>query len=71
MARETASGWDIQDQAEFLASHPRIGETKGLSAASGVEQGESTGAAGLGTPGEVLKRLTVSWSFVRRVLSPR
>lgn len=49
--------WDIETQAEFLASHPRIGETIGLSALSGQEQGPSDGK---GTPGEVLKRLSVS-----------
>lgn len=48
--------WDVVDQAAFLSAHPRIGETKNLSALSGVEQG---GKSNDETPGEVLKRLSV------------
>lgn len=56
----TVNAWDVEDQAAFLACHPRIGETKGLSAASSAEQGQTPVGAAQGTPGEVLKRLTVS-----------
>ncbi|GJN91712.1 hypothetical protein Rhopal_004735-T1 [Rhodotorula paludigena] len=49
--------WDVEDQADFLAAHPRIGETKNLSQASAGEQGPKNGQQG--TPGEVLKRLQV------------
>ena len=49
--------WDVETQAQFLGSHPRIGETIGLSTMSGQEQASNDGR---GTPGEVLKRLTVS-----------
>ena len=55
LAENVVEGWGIEDQAEFVSAHPRIGETVNLSALSGNEQG---GAAP--TPGEVLKRLGVS-----------
>ncbi|KDE06025.1 hypothetical protein MVLG_03580 [Microbotryum lychnidis-dioicae p1A1 Lamole] len=54
-AASIVESWDVQDQAEFLASHPRIGETIGLSSFSGKEQAPAQGA----TPGEVLKRLSM------------
>ncbi|GAA5832898.1 hypothetical protein JCM11251_000522 [Rhodosporidiobolus azoricus] len=55
IAQEVVDKWDIEDQAAFLAAHPRIGETKGLSKSS---EGEQAPAAGQGaTPGIVLKRL--------------
>lgn len=58
-AAQLVAAWDIEEQAAFLASHPRIGETQALSTFSSKEQApESSGAAP--TPGEVLKRLTVS-----------
>mgnify|MGYP001585369016 CR=1 FL=1 len=56
----TVNAWDVDDKAAFLACHPRIGETKGLSAASSAEQGQTSVGAAQGTPGEVLKRLGVS-----------
>ena len=53
--------WPIEDQAVFLSAHPRIGETKNLSALSGAEQ---SGKGNDETPGFVLKRLSVSpWPF--------
>ena len=53
--------WSIEDQAVFLSAHPRIGETKNLSALSGAEQ---SGKGNDETPGFVLKRLSVSpWLF--------
>lgn len=59
------AGWDVEDQAIFIAAHPRIGETKGLSKASSFEQGNlsssTTAATAASTPGEVLKRLGVSY----------
>ncbi|BGP36821.1 hypothetical protein JCM10449v2_000723 [Rhodotorula kratochvilovae] len=57
LAQEIVDGWDVEDRADFLAAHPRIGETKGLSQASAGEQGPKQGQQG--TPGEVLKRLQV------------
>lgn len=55
LAEEVVSGWGIEDQADFVSAHPRIGETVNLSALSGNEQGGA-----VPTPGEVLKRLGVS-----------
>ncbi|GAA6035194.1 hypothetical protein JCM8097_006413 [Rhodosporidiobolus ruineniae] len=55
LAQKTVEGWDVQDQADFLAAHPRIGETKNLSKASEGEQAPQAGANA--TPGVVLKRL--------------
>lgn len=57
--------WDIDDRADFLRCHPRIGETGRMSANSTAEQ--QVTAAGE-APGEVLKRLTVS--LVPDLLSP-
>ncbi|KAL8284172.1 hypothetical protein RQP46_004921 [Phenoliferia psychrophenolica] len=48
--------WAIEDQAVFLSAHPRIGETKNLSALSGAEQ---SGKGNDETPGYVLKRLSM------------
>lgn len=58
LAEEVVDGWSIEDQADFVSAHPRIGETKNLSALSGSEQGGVNP-----TPGEVLKRLSVSITF--------
>lgn len=57
LAAEVVAAWDVEDQAAFLAAHPRIGETKNLSQASQGEQAPKQGQQG--TPGEVLKRLQV------------
>ncbi|BGP12846.1 hypothetical protein JCM10213_005218 [Rhodosporidiobolus nylandii] len=57
LAQACMDTWDVEDQAEFLAAHPRIGETKNLSKASEGEQAPRPGQNG--TPGEVLKRLQV------------
>ncbi|GAA6001685.1 hypothetical protein JCM10207_002266 [Rhodosporidiobolus poonsookiae] len=55
LAQQTVDRWAVEDQAEFLAAHPRIGETNNLSKAS---EGEQAPQAGQGaTPGVVLKRL--------------
>ncbi|KAK4058067.1 hypothetical protein OIO90_000806 [Microbotryomycetes sp. JL221] len=56
-AQQLVDTWTIQDQSLFLSSHPRIGETKGLSQLSGQEQGPKQGQQQ--TPGQVLKRLTM------------
>jgi hypothetical protein len=58
--------WDVADQALFLGSHPRIGETIGLSSASAKEQ--QPGQGQVQTPGEVLKRLSVSVPSCSEVL---
>lgn len=58
-AQQIVDEWNVEEQAMFLASHPRIGETQGLSAMSGNEQGPKPGQQQ--TPGEVLKRLSVSY----------
>ncbi|KAF5362080.1 hypothetical protein D9756_002446 [Leucocoprinus leucothites] len=47
--------WDIPSQSEFISGHPRIGESKNLSALSAKEQG-ATAIVNL-TPPEVLARL--------------
>lgn len=57
LARQTVDSWDVEDQAAFLAAHPRIGETKGLSQASAGEQAPQQGQQA--TPAQVLKRLQV------------
>ncbi|TNY21095.1 putative OHCU decarboxylase protein [Rhodotorula diobovata] len=57
LAAEVVAAWDVEDQAAFLAAHPRIGETKNLSQASQGEQAPKQGQQV--TPGEVLKRLQV------------
>ncbi|KAF9480493.1 hypothetical protein BDN70DRAFT_877474 [Pholiota conissans] len=46
--------WDVEAQAEFIAGHPRIGESKNLSTLSANEQGAH---AVKPTPPEVLARL--------------
>lgn len=56
LAAQEVEKWDVEDQAAFLAAHPRIGEVNGLSKAS---EGEQAPKPGQGTPGEVLKRLGV------------
>ncbi|KAG8965970.1 hypothetical protein FRC03_012705 [Tulasnella sp. 419] len=50
---EILQGWPHSEQANVIASHPRIGEVKGLSALSSKEQASNA------TPPEVLKRLEV------------
>ncbi|POY71961.1 hypothetical protein BMF94_4970 [Rhodotorula taiwanensis] len=57
LARDIVSSWDVEDQAAFLAAHPRIGETKGLSQASAGEQAPQQGQQA--TSPQVLKRLQV------------
>ncbi|KAF8845209.1 hypothetical protein BDN67DRAFT_962158 [Paxillus ammoniavirescens] len=52
---EIIKSWDLELQAQFIAGHPRIGETKKLSALSSKEQSGSTSHP---TPPEVLARLT-------------
>lgn len=47
--------WDVQFQVQFIAGHPRIGETKNLSKLSASEQG---GIVVNPTPLVVLARLT-------------
>ncbi|KAJ6504896.1 Oxo-4-hydroxy-4-carboxy-5-ureidoimidazoline decarboxylase [Mycena vitilis] len=47
--------WDLALRAQFIAGHPRIGETKNLSALSAKEQGATPAVAP--TPPEVLARL--------------
>jgi 2-oxo-4-hydroxy-4-carboxy--5-ureidoimidazoline (OHCU) decarboxylase len=47
--------WDATLQAKFIAGHPRIGETKNLSAFSAHEQGNTSATPT--TPPEVLARL--------------
>jgi len=46
--------WDLESQAEFIAGHPRIGESKNLSKLSASEQGDRGANP---TPPEVLARL--------------
>lgn len=48
-------GWDDELKKEFVAGHPRIGESKGLSSLSAKEQGAAKVQA---TPPEVLERLS-------------
>lgn len=57
LAAQIVNEWDVEDQAAFLASHPRIGETKNLSKASEGEQAPQVGQQA--TPAQVLKRLQV------------
>lgn len=45
--------WDLDSQAQFIAGHPRIGESKNLSKLSASEQGANSNA----TPADVLARL--------------
>lgn len=50
--------WNIHEQAEFIAAHPRIGEIKQLSPLSAKEQsGGLSATTRFETPPEVLKRL--------------
>lgn len=65
-AQQLVNKWDVTDQAKFLASHPRIGETINLSSSSALEQ-QPTGRASP-TPGEVLKRLSVSWYRLQKLI---
>ncbi|KAJ6624933.1 Oxo-4-hydroxy-4-carboxy-5-ureidoimidazoline decarboxylase [Mycena sp. CBHHK59/15] len=51
---EVAS-WDVSLRAQFIEGHPRIGETKDLSALSATEQGATSTVAP--TPPQVLTRL--------------
>ncbi|TRM65290.1 OHCU decarboxylase-domain-containing protein [Schizophyllum amplum] len=50
-ALDRVSHWSHEQQAQFIAGHPRIGETKALSHLSAKEQAERA------TPPEVLARL--------------
>src|SRR6266540_1045513 len=54
-ALEEIGKWDISAQAEFIAGHPRIGESKNLSKLSTSEQGAQ--ANQVATPSEILARL--------------
>ena len=58
-ASDVVMTWDDTRKAQFIHGHPRIGEVKKLSALSAKEQGQSTTAATVVTPPEVLKRLQV------------
>lgn len=49
------TSWDLVLRAKFIEGHPRIGETKNLSALSAKEQGATPAVAP--TPPEVLARL--------------
>lgn len=49
------STWSIDEKADFLGGHPRIGEVKNLSALSSKEQSNAQA-----TPPEVLAKLQVS-----------
>lgn len=51
------AGWDTSYQSEFIAGHPRIGESKNLSNLSAKEQGVTTPGV-IPTPPEVLARLS-------------
>ncbi|KAL0953546.1 hypothetical protein HGRIS_004768 [Hohenbuehelia grisea] len=55
VAFEQISNWDQHLRAKFIAGHPRIGESKNLSALSAKEQGSAGAAAP--TPPDVLGRL--------------
>ncbi|GAA5854189.1 hypothetical protein JCM3766R1_001475 [Sporobolomyces carnicolor] len=57
VAAEIVARWDVLDQADFVASHPRIGEVNGLSKSSESEQGTTSGQEP--TSGHVLRRLTM------------
>jgi 2-oxo-4-hydroxy-4-carboxy--5-ureidoimidazoline (OHCU) decarboxylase len=57
VALSTIASWDSSSQAEFIAGHPRIGESKGLSNLSAKEQGV-TALSIVPTPPEVLARLS-------------
>ncbi|KAG0709174.1 Oxo-4-hydroxy-4-carboxy-5-ureidoimidazoline decarboxylase [Suillus ampliporus] len=50
--------WNVDDQAQFIIAHPRIGQNKQLSALSAKEQsGGLSATTTVDTPPEVLKRL--------------
>ncbi|KAL1696571.1 Oxo-4-hydroxy-4-carboxy-5-ureidoimidazoline decarboxylase [Schizophyllum commune] len=51
LALDAVAHWPPADQAQFIAGHPRVGETSGLSQLSAKEQ------AARATPPEVLARL--------------
>lgn len=51
------ASWDTSYQSEFIAGHPRIGESKNLSTLSAKEQGVTTPGI-IPTPPEVLARLS-------------
>lgn len=53
-AQTIVNEWDWETKAAFVRSHPRIGETKGLSASSAAEQQNNQNV-----PGDILKRLLV------------
>jgi len=53
----TIASWDTSLQSEFIAGHPRIGESKNLSNLSAKEQGVTTPGV-IPTPPEVLARLS-------------
>ena len=57
LAIDGVGTWEDMRKAQFIHGHPRIGEVKKLSALSAKEQGQSTTAATVVTPPEVLKRL--------------
>jgi 2-oxo-4-hydroxy-4-carboxy--5-ureidoimidazoline (OHCU) decarboxylase len=51
------ASWDTSYQSEFIAGHPRIGESKNLSSLSAEEQG-ATAPGVIPTPPEVLACLS-------------
>lgn len=55
IAIQIVQSWEHTLQAEFIAGHPRIGESKNLSSLSAKEQGSTNTARA--TPPEVLARL--------------
>lgn len=56
-ALSTISIWDDDLRAQFIAGHPRIGESKNLSTLSAKEQGNTTIITVTSTPPAVLARL--------------
>jgi 2-oxo-4-hydroxy-4-carboxy--5-ureidoimidazoline (OHCU) decarboxylase len=58
IAISTINTWDDELRAQFIAGHPRIGESNDLSNLSAKEQGASTSTdATAATPPDVLRRL--------------
>jgi len=57
LAIKTINTWDDELRAQFVAGHPRIGESHNLSNLSAMEQGASTSTTGA-TPPDVLRRLS-------------
>jgi hypothetical protein len=57
ICQEIEENWDLKGRAGFIEGHPRIGEVKGLSKLSEMEQAKRA------TPLEVLKRLKVGDSI--------